>query len=178
MAESVAHASSPDPAGASPGPPQAEDVPPPSAPSPASLLQSLQLLWRDLPGLVSDRVELLSLELQRAGVALVQIVGLVVAAAILGVTAWLVLWGGIVILLWSLGLHLAWALLTALLVNLLVAMWAVRRVRQLLPQLRLPATRRHLMFGPGPDAEPEPAPLPIRVPPTAEAPAESHAAMH
>jgi hypothetical protein len=56
-------------------------------------LTSLQGLLRELTGLVSDRVELLSLELQRAGQVLAQIVALIVGAAILGMTAWLALWG-------------------------------------------------------------------------------------
>ena len=49
-----------------------------------SLLGSLGELWSELPGLLNDRVELLSLELQRAGLALVlalvlvPVVGLVV----------------------------------------------------------------------------------------------------
>jgi len=58
------------------------------------LLSTLQEVWQELPGLISDRVELLSLELRRAGITLAQVVVLVLAAAILAVTAWLVLWGG------------------------------------------------------------------------------------
>jgi uncharacterized membrane protein YqjE len=77
--------------------PESAAVPPPS------LLSTLRGLWQELPGLLNDRVELLSLELQRAGSALVRIVMLVVVAAILGVTAWLVLWGGIVMALVAAG---------------------------------------------------------------------------
>lgn len=115
-----------------------------------SFMQTLGALWRDLPGLVSDRVELLSLELQRAARALAQIVALVVAVAILGVTAWLVLWAGIVGAMVAAGLALHWALLAALLLNA-VALWlAVMRLLKLLPLLRLPATRRHLTISPSP----------------------------
>lgn len=117
---------------------------------PESLAAVALSLWRELPALVSDRVELLSLELRRASMALAQIVALIVAAAILGVTAWLVLWSGIVVLLMVLGLHLGWALLAALLFNLLAAGLAVARVRRLLPRLQLPATRRHLTLSPSP----------------------------
>lgn len=112
--------------------------------------RALSDLWTQLPGLLNDRIELLSLELQRAGAALVQVVILIVAAAILGVTAWLVLWGAVVIALVAAGLHLAWALAAALLINVAAAFWAVARVRRLLPLLRLPATRRHLMITPSP----------------------------
>jgi ABC-type protease/lipase transport system fused ATPase/permease subunit len=120
------------------------------------LLQTLKGLWQELPGLVSDRVELLSLELNRAGLALAQIAALVVAAAILGVTAWLALWGMVVALLVMAGLHWLVALGLALVANLLAAWWAVARARSLLPKLKLPATRRHLMLSPS--TKPPPVP--------------------
>ena len=123
---------------------------------PDSLLQTFVSLWRELPGLLSDRVELLSLELQRAGAALMQIVVLLVVAAILGVTAWLVLWGGIVALLLHAGLPLPGALLILLLFNAGAAWLVVRRVRALLPRLALPATRRHLMLSPAPEPRSNP----------------------
>ena len=78
-----------------------------SAAPPPSWLASLQGLVQELPGLISDRIELLSLELQRAGQVLAQIVALIVAAAILAVTAWLALWGGVIVALIDAGLH--WA---------------------------------------------------------------------
>jgi len=112
------------------------------------MLQSLQALWKDLPGLISDRVELLSLELQQAGLALLQILMLAVVVAILGVTAWLVLWVGIVAGLVAMGLHVALALGLALLLNLAAAAMAVMRAVALSRQLRLPATRRHLTLSP------------------------------
>jgi hypothetical protein len=133
----------------------------PEAPAASEgLLDALQAIWRDLPGLVSDRVDLLSLELLRAGRSLAQIVALIVAAAILGVTAWLVLWVGVAGALVALGLHWAWALLLVLAVNALAAWAAVARVRRLLPNLRLPATRRHLMLSPTTPAPQPPPPAP------------------
>ena len=95
-------------------------------------------------------MDLLSLELQRAGKALAQIVVLVVAGAILGITAWLVLWGAIVVALVSLGMPLAVTLFLVLAINLGAAAWALLRVRKLVPSLGLPATRRHLMVSPSP----------------------------
>lgn len=126
---------------------------PPAAAQP-ELLAMLQSVWRDLPGLVGDRIDLLSLELQRAGRALAQIVALLVAAAILGVTAWLALWAGIGVGLVELGLHWLLALLLVLLLNGAVAALALARLRRLLPLLRLPATRRHLVPGQGGDPPP------------------------
>ena len=132
---------------------------PPRAPAdarPEPLLQAVRGLLRELPGLIGDRVELASLELRRAGEALVRITVLVVAAAILGVTAWLALWAVLVALLAQFGLHPVVALLLAVIANLAVATWAVLQARSLLRLLGLPATRRHLSFSP--PAEPQEAP--------------------
>ena len=123
----------------------------------ASLLQTITGLCRELPGLISDRVDLLALEMRRAGSALMQIAALVVMASLLAVTAWLALWGALVGLLVSLGLHWALALLLVLLVNLGAAWWAISRVRSLAPSLRLPATRRHLTLSPSPQPKAPPA---------------------
>lgn len=121
-------------------------APPPPRPEP--LLQSLKALWRDLPGLLSDRIDLLSLELHRAGLAVVRVLVYGVAIAILGMTAWLLLWTVIVAVLVNLGLPPVVALVVAIALNLGAAAYAVVRIRRLLPVIRLPATRRHLMsFG-------------------------------
>ena len=127
---------------AAPGaaPPRPDAAPPPREPS---LLAQWQALWRELPGLLNDRVELLALELQRARSVLVQALALTIVAAILGVTAWLLLWAVAVLGMVLAGL----APLAALLVNAAAAAWAVARVRRLLPLVQLPATRRHLTVG-------------------------------
>lgn len=129
-----------------------------SAAEPPSLLQQLQGLARELPKLVSDRVELLSLELQRAAQSLVQIVVLVVAIAILGVTVWLTLWAALVSVLVHAGLPLLAALLLTIGINGLVIAGAVARVRALLPRLQLPVTRRHLTVAPDRSPSPEARP--------------------
>lgn len=133
----------------------------PAAPEP--LLQAVGGLLRELPGLIGDRVELASLELRRAGEALVRITMLVVAAAILGVTAWLAVWFLLASLLVQAGAHPLGALALAIVLNLGVAAWALRRARVLLSRLGLPATRRHLTFA---------APSPPPQPPSHERPAE------
>ena len=117
-----------------------------SAPSRASpgLLQSIKALLQELPGLVSDRVELLSLELKRAGAALAQIVVLGVVAALLGLTAWVLLWGAIVSGLVALGLHVGLAMLVGLLLNGIAAAMVLARMKKQVGLLQLPATRRHL----------------------------------
>lgn len=117
-----------------------------SARSP-SALRTLQALWHELPGLINDRIELLSLELRRAGVAMAQMVVLAIGAAILAAVGWLLLWAVIVLLLVNAGVAPTLALLVALLVHAAAAWWAVARVRRLLPSLQLAATRRHLHIG-------------------------------
>jgi len=134
-------------------------------PAAPSLLDTVRELWQELPGLLNDRIELLSLELQRAGAALLQLLVLTVAAAILGVTAWLVLWGAIVMALVAAGVQAALALAAALLVNVAAAAWAVARARRLLPLLRLPVTHRHLLISPAP---------PTPRPGSAGAPSDEH----
>jgi uncharacterized membrane protein YqjE len=128
--------------GAAPG-----AAPPP--PPPQGWLDALQSVLQELPGLVGDRVELLSLELVRAGRALAQIMMLVVAAAVLAVTGWLALWAGVTVALLETGLHWAAALAVVLALNLVAALLALRRIRRLVPLLRLPRTRRHLTLSPG-----------------------------
>jgi hypothetical protein len=135
--------------------------------------ESLQSIWREMPGLVSDRVDLLTLELKRAGRALAQIVGLLIAAAILAVTAWIALWAGLAVGLIELGLHWSLSLLLVLVLNAAIAAVALGRLRRLLPLLALPATRRHLT--PGRITEPTtppdaPPPAPTTTAPTATAP--------
>ncbi|MBT9463025.1 phage holin family protein [Hydrogenophaga sp.] len=120
--------------------------------TPDSLMDTLRSLWHDIPRLFSDRVELLSLELHRAGLALLQIVVLGIGLAVVGITAWLILWSLIITGLTLVGLHWMGAFALALAVHVMIGTWLVLRVKTLLPKLRLPATRRHLMFSssPGP----------------------------
>lgn len=118
-----------------------------AASSAPSWTHTLGEIWTALPGLLNDRIELLSLELQRAAAALAQTVLLIVVSGILGVTAWLLLWAVIGALV-DAGWHSALALSLAMGINLGAAAWTALRARRLLPLLRLPATRRHLMIKP------------------------------
>jgi uncharacterized membrane protein YqjE len=117
------------------------------ASSARSLLRILQGVLQELPGLISDRVDLLSLELSRAARALAQIVALVLVAVIVCMTAWLALWVVLAVWLRDVGWPDALVLLLVVAANLLAATLVLWRVLRLLPMLRLPATRRHLMFG-------------------------------
>ena len=130
-------------------------------------VQSLRDLVSALPGLFTDRLELLALELHRAGHGLVRIVTLVLLAAILAVTAWWALWVGIALALVALGLSWPLAMLALLLVNGVLAWATLLRIRRLVSTLGLPATRRHLVFGAGAEAAASghPPAQPLRTPP-------------
>ena len=124
-----------------------DDAPtPPEAPPDEveSLPKANGALFADLPGLLSDRVHLLSLELRRASNALGQMVALGLLAAILFATAWITLWIGLAEAFLALGLKWPWIVLLVLFVNLSAAVWALLRVKALAPLLALPATLRRL----------------------------------
>lgn len=113
-----------------------------------SLLQSLQALLAEIPGLISDRVHLLALELRRARQALVQILGLLVLAGVLAATAWLALWVGLVAAAIAAGIHgfIIWIVVLGF--NVLGVYFALKRIRVLARLLTLPATLRHMTVSP------------------------------
>ncbi len=94
--------------------------------------------------MISERVQLLALELKRARKALVVIAALVVTAALLLLTAWFVLWGAVVAALIQAGLAWGWAVLIVLVVNIGAAVAALLYASSLGRFLALPATMRHL----------------------------------
>lgn len=130
-----------------------------------SLTGTLQALLHELPGLVSDRVELFALELGRAASALARLLAWVVAMAILGVTAWLALWSAVVIALVQAGWHWALALAAVMVANLAAVAFAATRVRGLAGRVSLPATRRHLTLARRADTDGEPTPTSANAPP-------------
>jgi uncharacterized membrane protein YqjE len=109
-----------------------------------SLPKAVGALFADLPGILTDRVRLLSLELQRASNALGQMVALGILAAIVFSTAWIALWVGLAAAFLAVGLAWPWIVLLVLFINLSAGIWAVMRVKALAPLLALPATLRRL----------------------------------
>jgi uncharacterized membrane protein YqjE len=109
-----------------------------------SLPKAIGALFADLPGILTDRVRLLSLELQRASNALGQMVALGILAAIVFSTAWIALWVGLAAAFLAVGLAWPWIVLLVLFINLSAGIWAVMRVKALAPLLALPATLRRL----------------------------------
>src|ERR1700712_5820565 len=111
-----------------------DDAPTPHQATPdevESLPKAIGALFADLPGLLSDRVHLLSLELRRASNALGQMVALGLLAAILFATAWLTLWVGLAAAFLAVGLAWPWIVLLVLFVNVAAGGWAVLRVKGL-----------------------------------------------
>jgi hypothetical protein len=106
--------------------------------------QGMKELWRELPGLVTDRVDLLALELQRAGVAMVKLAILVVAATVLSVTVWLLAWATAITAMVDAGLPVVLALALMLVVNAAAVWWAWVQAQALLKRVNLSATFRHL----------------------------------
>ena len=124
-----------------------DDAPTPPEATPdevVSLPKAVGALFADLPGLLTDRVHLLSLELRRASNALGQMVALGLLAAILFATAWITLWVGLAAAFLAVGLAWPWIVLLVLFINLAAAIWALMRVKALAPLLALPATLRRL----------------------------------
>jgi len=109
-----------------------------------SLPKAVGALLADLPGILTDRVRLLSLELRRASNALGEMVALGLLAAILVATAWLAFWIGLAAAFLALGVGWPWIVLLVLFINLTGAAWCGMRVRRLAPLLALPATLRRL----------------------------------
>ena len=135
-----------------------DDAPTPPEATPdevESLPRAIGALFADLPGLLTDRVRLLSLELQRASNALGQMMALGLLAAILFATAWITLWIGLAEAFLAVGLKWPWIVLLVLFVNLSAAIWAVLRVKALAPLLALPATLRRLSDSDALERQPE-----------------------
>ncbi|HWP17987.1 MAG TPA: phage holin family protein [Burkholderiaceae bacterium] len=101
--------------------------------------------WEEVRGALQERLRLLSLEAQRSGLALVQLVLYGVMAAVLVVTAWLTLMGGVTVwLVLHAGLHWVAAVIGIVVLNLIAAALLAAAMRKLVPQLGFPATVRQL----------------------------------
>ncbi len=120
-------------------------APPPSAaPAAPSALDLLRSLMEDVPRMIGARIELLSLELQRAKQAFIVMAALGAVAALLLVTAWFVIWGAAIAGLIQAGLAWGWAVLIVLVVQLGGAFLALRYALSMTRYLGFAATLRNL----------------------------------
>lgn len=99
-------------------------------------------LWEDLRGALAERLKLLTLEARLAGLTLVQLVIHAVIVAVLVVTSWIGLMGGVVVALTGAGLHWAVALGLGIVINLVVAALLVRAMLRMVDRVGLPASLR------------------------------------
>ncbi|AKJ30615.1 phage holin family protein [Caldimonas brevitalea] len=107
--------------------------------------QAAGSLWHELRGSLQERAKLFSLEAQRTGLTLVQMVLYAVVAAVLVVTSWLGLMGGIAAwLVLSADVHWGVALLVVVALNLVAAGLLAWYMRGLVRRLGFPATIRQL----------------------------------
>lgn len=111
---------------------------------PAGLIDDVKSLWRDLAGLLHDRLELAALETKFAAQNLVDMIAMGVMVAVLLVSAWLGLLGAMVLWLIHLGLMASIAMLLGVLVNLALAALLYRSILRQSQNLGWPATLRSL----------------------------------
>lgn len=112
---------------------------------PESLSEAAGSAWNEFRASLQDRAQLFSLETQRTGLTLVQLVLYAVMAAVLVVTAWLALVGGIgAWLVLQGGMHWAVAVAVLIVLNLVAAAALAWSMRGLVPRLGFPATVRQL----------------------------------
>jgi uncharacterized membrane protein YqjE len=110
-----------------------------------SFTEAATTVWGDLRASLQDRVKLFSLETQRTGLTLVQLVLYAVMAAVLTVTAWLAVVGGVgAWLVLHAGMHWAAAVAILVVLNLVAAGLLAWSMRGLVRHLGFPATIRQL----------------------------------
>jgi hypothetical protein len=131
------------------------DTPPPAGQQ--HLLDALQLraraLWTNATCLLRDHTLLALLEAQRAGIAMVKMLGAGVVIAVLAVSAWMALVGAVVVWLVGAGVNMGLALVIAAVLNLVAAGALALWVKSLVPELLFEATTRQLKGEPPPPDE-------------------------
>lgn len=110
----------------------------------ADLTAAVRGLVDEAPGLISDRVHLLALELKRARHVLVMLCALGALAALFAACGWFLLCAALVG--WIVSLGLGWPVATVIVaaVNLIAAAVAARQLVARVPLLAFPATFRRL----------------------------------
>jgi hypothetical protein len=111
-------------------------------------LESLQhralAMWANARGLVHDHAMLALLEVQRASLGLVKIIGAAVVISVLAVSAWLALVAAGIV--WAVGAGASWplAIVIAAVLNLVAAGALAFYIKSQVPELLFAATLRQL----------------------------------
>jgi hypothetical protein len=121
-------------------PPAADD----DVARPDGLAASALAAWNDLRGALHERARLLTQEVRLAGLTLVQLVFHAVVVAVLVVSAWIGLMGGMVAALVARGVHWSVGLGIGIVLNLALAAWLVRSMMSLVDRVDLQASLRRL----------------------------------
>jgi uncharacterized membrane protein YqjE len=118
------------------------------------LTQRAHELWTSAKGLVHDHTLLALLEVQRASLGLVKIIGAAVIISVLAVSAWMGLVAAGVV--WAVGAGASWGLAIAIasVLNLVAAGALAFYIKKQVPELLFAATLRQLR-GESPDADDE-----------------------
>jgi hypothetical protein len=122
--------------------------------APQHLLEALQTrahaLWTNARALVRDHTLLALLEVQRASMGLVKLIGAAVIISVLVVTAWMALVTAFVMWIIGAGVNVGAAVLIAAVVNLVAAAAVAFWARAQVPDLLFAATVRQLKGEPPP----------------------------
>ena len=121
--------------------------------APAAPRPSFRALAEDLGAAFSARAYLVELEAKQAAWSAAYMVGFAVAAALLGVTAWLTLIGGLMTLAIRLGVPWWLTVLVAIALHGGAAWLLLARIRGMVDNLTFAATRRTLSSRRPPGAE-------------------------
>lgn len=121
--------------------------------APAASRPSFRALAEDLGAAFSARAHLVELEAKQAAWSAAYMVGFAVAAALLGVTAWLTLIGGLMTLAIRLGVPWWLTVLVAIALHGGAAWLLLARIRGMVDNLTFAATRRTLSSRRPPGAE-------------------------
>lgn len=111
---------------------------------PAGQRPSFRALGNELAAAFGARAHLLELEAKQAAWSAAYMIGFAVAAALLGVSAWLILIGGLITLAIRLGVPWWLAVLVAIALQAGAAWLLIARLRDLAGNLTFAATRRSL----------------------------------
>jgi hypothetical protein len=111
---------------------------------PAGQRPSFRALGSELAAAFGARAQLLELEAKQAAWSAAYMLGFAVAAALLGVTAWLILVGGLMALAVQLGVPWWLAVVAAIALQAGAAWLLVTRLRGLAGNLTFAATRRSM----------------------------------
>lgn len=110
----------------------------------SSLLDDARALWSEVRGLSHDRLQLVALETQQAGVSLVNMIIVGILVAVLLCSAWTGFLSAAVLAMIENGVMVRSAILLAVVLNLLLALIFYRVISRKSRYLKFPATLHSL----------------------------------